>query len=137
LYIPSGYTLTTGDLNGVLNIQFDEIDVVSGASFQLGTSSSSAGFQFNYAVQLDAYGTLGFVGTSGAGIYIPTGSAFDFYGGSSFTSQVATYIQVYNSLTGANIGSSLSLSTSFSGPYYVTVSSNGTVSISVTSMNEI
>ena len=76
-------------------------------------------------------------GTSGAGIYIPTSSAVDFYGGSAFTSQVVTFIQVYNSATGANIGSSMTLSISFSGPYYITISSNGTISVSVTSMNEI
>jgi hypothetical protein len=137
LYIPSGYTLTTGDLNGELNIEFDEIYVVAGGTFQLGTSGSSAGFRFAYSVQLDVYGTLGFVGISGAGIYVPTSSAIDFFSGSTFTSQVTTFIQVYDSATDDNVGSSLVLSTSFSGPYYITISSDGTVSVSVTSMTEI
>jgi len=136
LYISSGYTLSTADLNGLLNMRFDLIYVASGATLQLGTPGSSAGFRFIYPIQLDVSGTAAFVGAAG-GIYIPENSAINLFSGSTSTSVVVTFFQVYNPSTNANVGQPLPVPTFFSGPSFITVSANGVISINTIGMNEI
>lgn len=50
MYIAQGCTLSTASLNNQLSINFNVITVDSGATIQLGTSSVSGGFTFNFAV---------------------------------------------------------------------------------------
>lgn len=128
--IGPGVTLSTGDLDGELNINIDEITVDSTAILSLGTAGSSGGFKFRYPLQLKIYGQLAYA-CLGGGIYIPTASAINFYLGSRMTSTVSVFIQVYNTLTGANIGLRRILGLSVFGPMFFTISITGTISISI------
>lgn len=137
LYVSSGVTLSTSDLNGELDMNFETITVALGGILQLGTSGSSTGFKFKYPVKLNIFGKLSFFGIAGAGIYLPFGSTFNLMPGSSFASEVITFIQVYSIITGLNVGTPFTLPMSLDGPYYVTISSGGLISLSITGMKEI
>jgi hypothetical protein len=79
-------------------------------------------------------GSLTFVG-SGGGIFIPSSSAFNFFGGGIFTSTFASaFIQVFSLTTGLSIGTPEILGSSFSGPYFITISVDGGFLISVNGM---
>jgi hypothetical protein len=131
LYVPSGYVLSTSDLNGVLGLQVDQIFVAVGGRFELGTVGLSSGFRFSYPCRIDVYGTLAFVGSLGGGIYIPGGSFINFFPGAIFTSTVVTFIQIIDAVTLVNIGVRFTLATLISGPYFITISITGIISISV------
>jgi hypothetical protein len=137
--VPPGVTLSTADLDGELDLNIVQIDVSVGAFLELGTGGSSKGFRFKFPVQVNVLGSLSFV-CSGGGIYIPSGngitSSINFFGGSSFTSVVVTFIQVVDLVTGVSIGTALTLQTTFIGPYFITISVTGTISISVIGMKE-
>lgn len=137
LYVAPGCTLSTSDLNGVVNMNFAKVIVRSGATLLLGKSGSANGIKFMYPVALDVFGTLSFVGTTGAGIYVPGGSYVYFWSGSSFISTVTTFIQTYDPTTLQNIGASLTLVSGFSGPYFIVISITGTITGGTTSMREI
>jgi len=128
--VPSPYTLSTAGLNGVMNMQINDLYVESGATCQLGTPSLTNGFRFISHIKLEIYGLLSFVG-GGGGILIPTNSALDFYPGGSFLSLILTYLQVFDPITGLFIGSSYMLSLSFAGPLYFTISALGQFLISI------
>ncbi len=131
LSISSGFTLETAALNGELNINFDLITVAVGATFALGTSGSSAGFKFGFKFQFNCFGTLADVTGGTGGIFLPVGTAFNMFGGAIFTSLVATSIKTYIPGT-TTILSSMSISASFSGPFFVAVSTSGSISTSTT-----
>lgn len=132
--VESGVTLSTADLNGVMSINIDEFNVPLGAVFELGSSGSTSGFKFGSAVKLNILGSLSFVG-SGGGILIPAGSNLNIFGSGKFTSSIASFIQVFNILTGVNIGTPQTLGLSFTGPYFVTVPTSGLIIISLTGIN--
>lgn len=115
LEILAGCTLSTADLNGVLDINFDKITIAVGAILQLGTPGSSNGFKFKYPVDLECAGTLSFV-ASGGGILLPIGSFFKILTGGFFISVIETFLQIYDPISGA-LGAIVILSTSFSGPF--------------------
>jgi len=127
----SGVTLSTADLNGVLDINIDVFEVPAGATLQLGTPGSTNGFKFKFPVQLLISGALSFV-AGGGGIFLPPGSGFNILAGGSFISAVATFIQVYDLLTGINIGVPTVLGLSYLGPYFITISVTGVITIGTT-----
>ena len=133
LYLSSGFTLSTESLNGELNIQFNTITILSGSTFQLGASGLTSGFRFRYVTTINCYGIIQDVTSGTGGIYFPLSSSFNLFTGSRFVSVVPTFLRIYNTTTGSTIGTSLSLSASLSGPFYVAVSSNGEISTSTTS----
>ena len=130
--ISSSFALSTASLNGVMNINFDQITVGVSARLQLGTPGSSAGFRFRYSLTLACYGTLQDATGGSGGIFLPKGSNFNFYAGAQFVSAVATTLFIYDPATGATIGVGLSLSVSFSGPFFISVSVSGFISTSIT-----
>ena len=133
LFVPTGFTLSTATLNGVLNIRFNVMIVSQGATFQLGAAGLTAGFRFQFQVTLNNYGILEDVTGGSGGIYLVGGSNFNFFAGGSFSSSVATFIQIYDIETGSNIGGAFSLSVTFSGPFYVIIAISGEVTTSTTS----
>ncbi|CAF3665345.1 unnamed protein product [Rotaria socialis] len=136
IQIESGVTLSTADLNGKMSLQIDEINVAAGAFFELGTAGSTSGFKFLFSIQLNVLGRLNFVG-SGGGILIPSSSAFNFFGGGSFTSIFASaFIQVFSLTTGLSIGTPKILGSSFTGPYFITISVGGVFLISVNGVGD-
>ena len=131
--ISSSYTLSTTDLNGVLKTNFDEITVAAGASFQLGAPGLDIGFKFTFKLTLNCYGTLQDVTGGTGGIFLPMGSSMNLFSGSRFISEVPTFLHVYDSATGTTVGTALTLSVSFVGPYFISVSTTGQISVSTTS----
>jgi len=127
VYIVSGVTLSTADLNGVMNIMINTITVSVGATLQLGTPGSSSGFKFMHPIQLSSSGTVAFV-CSGGGIFLVSGSTFDLLAGSTFTSVTVTFLQVFNPITGVLIGAPFSISSSVMIPFYFIVAADGTYS---------
>jgi hypothetical protein len=63
------------------------------------------------------------------GIYLPGGSDFNFFSGASFFSLLSISLRIYDPLNGTEIGSGITLSTSFSGPYFLTISETGVTAI--------
>jgi hypothetical protein len=139
VYIAPGVTLSTADLDSKLDIDIVQIDVALGATVELGTSGSNKGFRFKFPIEFNVFGALSFI-CSGGGIYIPGGhgtrSGINFFYGSSFTSIVETFIQIFDILTGDNIGAPLILPTVLTGPYFVIITIDGTIIINVISMKE-
>jgi hypothetical protein len=137
--IAPGVRLSTADLDGELDIDIVQIDVPLGAALELGTSGSNKGFRFKFPIELNAFGALSFI-CSGGGIYIPGGhgttSGINFFDGCSFTSIVATFIQIFDTLTGDDMGEPFIVPTVLAGPYFVIIPIDGTIIISVISMKE-
>ena len=127
LYIPSGVTLNTESLNGVLNIQFNVITVTSGGIFQLGTTGVAGGFSFFYQFIFIIYGQLGYVSSDNTGIRIPFGSSFNLFSGASISTTVSISLLVYNPTTNAIVGSGVSLQNGVSQGLFVEVSSTGVI----------
>ena len=128
LYIPSGCSLLTASLNGQLDINFNEITVASGGTFELGSLGLAGGFRFMSEFIFNVYGTLSFLPTSGGSIYLPFGCGLNFFGDASFQSSTDITINTFDVTLGAVEGTVMtSLSTDFSGPYYAAVSVDGTV----------
>ena len=130
LSIVSGFTLSTASLNGELNMNFVSITVAAGASFQLGTPGSSAGFRFRFKASIDIAGTLEDATGGTGGIFLPFGTNLNFLASARFVSRVATSLHVYDPDTGLNVGQATTLNVSFTGPYFVAVSATGGVAIS-------
>ncbi|CAF1184587.1 unnamed protein product [Adineta steineri] len=130
IYIAKGVTLSTASLNGVLNIDIDTFTVAFGATLQIGTPGSTAGFKFLFPVILDISGTFSFV-AAGGGIFLVVGSEFNLLAGGSFISAVATFLQVYDPVSGALIGVALALVSGQTGPWFVTVLAGGGFTISI------
>ncbi|CAF1149491.1 unnamed protein product, partial [Adineta ricciae] len=126
LEVLSGVTLSTADLNGVLDINFDTITINSGATMGLGTPGSASGFKFKFPVALSVLGALSFV-ASGGNILVPYGSQFVLQAGGSLQSLIGTLpsLQTYSLLTGI-LGSIQTLASS--GPFFVVISVTGTIS---------
>jgi hypothetical protein len=133
LSITESYILSTDDLDGVLNINFDEIIIEKGATLRLGTRGSKRGFKFRFPTVLNCFGTLQDVTGETGGIFVTGGSNLNFFTSATFFSTVATFLRVYDRVTDANIGEGLSLSVSFTGPYYISVSVSGAISTSSSS----
>ena len=139
VYIQPGITITTADLDGEININIVQFDVPVGAVFNLGTPGSSKGFKFKFPAVLNVRGSLGFV-CSGGGIILPSGggikSEIKFFAGGGFAGAVATFIQIVDVVTGINVGSPFDLSITFSGPYFLIIAIDGSITVSVTGMKE-
>lgn len=133
--VTAGVTLSTADLNGSLDLNIDLISVAAGAVLELGTPGSSAGFKFSNKIKLDVLGTLAAV-FSGGGVRLPVGSLFSINNGASFTSVSGTFIQIFDPITGGNIGSPVSLPASLSGPQFFQVSPSGTIIVTNTRTSE-
>jgi len=132
LSISAGFSLSTASLNGQLDMNFDLISIEASARFRMGTFGSAFGFRFQFRLKLQIYGVLEESTGGTGGIYIPAGSALNFFPGGSFFSLVATSLIIYDPLTGT-ILTRFALSVSFSGPFYITISLSGSISISYTS----
>ncbi len=135
VYIVSGVTLSTADLNGVMNIRINTITVTVGATLQLGTPGSSSGFKFMYPIQISSFGAVVFVG-SGSGIFLVSSSTFDLLAGSSFTTVTVTFLQVFNPITGVLIGAPYSIDSSVTIPLYFIIAADGTYTVSHTGKKE-
>jgi hypothetical protein len=129
LYIAPSVVLSTTDLSGQLNIDFNFITIAAGATFQLGAAGVNTGFYFDYSVEIDNYGILSDVSGGTGGLYIPPDSSFNIFPTGSFTSLVNTFLFVYNLDTFAVIGIPITLLTSMFGPYYIFISADGTYTI--------
>ena len=130
LYVASGCVLSTANVGGILNINFNVITITAGATFQLGAPGVS-GFKFAYAVAINDYGIMQDVSGNDGGIYIPEGSDFYLFASGSFISVVDTSLIVYNILSGAIVGTPIILEADMFGPYFITISITGVVSISI------
>ena len=131
LSISAGFSLSTASLNGQLDMNFNLISIEASARFRMGTFGSSFGFKFQFRLKLQCYGVLEDATGGTGGIYIPAGSVINFFPGGSFFSIVATSLIIYDPLSGT-ILSRFTLSASFSGPFYISVSLSGFVSTSTT-----
>ena len=130
LYIPNSCELTTASLEGQLDIYFKEITVAIGGIFSLGRSGRSGGFRFKYQFQFNIYGTILFLSSSGS-LYLPWGSAFNFYDGAHFTSTYTVSIRSYNPYGHNYEGSEfLQLSSSVTTAYYYWISISGSATSS-------
>jgi hypothetical protein len=121
LYVPPGYTLTTTDLNGVLNMNFAIINVASGGTLQCGSGNSP--FTFNYPVNIivNSQGVIQFL-TSNPTLLLPPSSIITLYAGGSF-STTGVVVQTY---TSAGPGSSVTFNTPM-GPLTCGILPSGTV----------
>jgi len=126
LYISSQCVLSTESLNGELNINFFQITVASGATFQLGSSSLAINFRFFYVFEFNINGILQFLPSSGGNIFLPYGCIFNFFATAQFMSSVSINIQTY---TGTIDSASLmtAISTAFQGPYFIIISISGEI----------
>ena len=131
LVVTAGVTLSTADLNGNFDLNIDLISVLLGAEFNLGTPGSSAGFKFKNKIKLNVFGKLAAL-FSGGGIRLPGGSLFSINAGAAFTSFSGCFLQIFDALTGGDIGSPLELPISFSGPKFYQISATGSISITIT-----
>lgn len=127
LFIPTGLTVSTASLNGVLDILFNEMTVSLGSSLRLGTPNSNTGFRFSFAVKLNVYGWVSDVTDGTGGILFPGGSYFSFFPGGYFTSLFATFIQIYDTNSGQAVGEAFSLLTIFFGPYFIQIPTTGSI----------
>ena len=121
LYVASGCTLTTGDLGGTLNINFNVITIIFGAIFQLNTVVVS-GFTFTYALVINNYGILQDMGGNNGGIFVAAGSSINIFAGGSFTSVVSATLYVIS------FTSQFFLGTLIDGPYFIFISLTGVIS---------
>ena len=131
LFLPGGFTLSTEELNGELDIQFNVINVAAGGSFKLGTKGSSTGFRFKLRTTLNILGTLEDVTGGTGGILVPFGSGLNLFFGARFVSSVSTFLRVFDA-SGQTVGSGLSLSSSLVGPLFAAIESDGEVTTSTT-----
>ena len=131
LYIPKGCAVTTAELKGTLDINFNEISVDSGATFSLGTAGLSGGFRFKYRFTFNIRGILGFASPSGS-IELPWGCAFNFFSGASFSSSRTCQVRTYNPSSWTVGSMLLSLSASYKSAFFCGVSLLGVKTISKT-----
>ena len=75
------------------------------------------------AIQFDVLGTLGFVG-SGSLLQAVGGCTLNLFSGASFVSAVAIQIETI-SVSGVLIGTPLSLAAGATGPFFISVPSDG------------
>ena len=129
LSVSLSVTVSTSALNGVLQTQFTSFSVSVTSTFQIGTPGSSSGFRFSFAMTFDVYGTMQDVSGTTGGIYVTVRTSINFFAGARFTAEIDTFLYVYDPETGATI-SSLRLSASFTGPFFITVSATGVISTS-------
>lgn len=125
-------TLSTSSLGGSLNMRFDLFTVGVSSTFQVGTSGSRAGFFFRFAMIFNINGVMEDVSGTTGGIYIVVGTQLNLFPGARFRAQVDTFLYVYDPLTGATL-SSMRLSVSITGPFFISVSLTGVISTSTTS----
>ncbi len=132
LYISSGLALSTSTLSGELDINFNVIIVASNATFELGSVGVSGSFRFRYACRFEIHGTLKYVPVNFIGIFFTVNTAFNFYAGAAFSTVLTITLHIYNPVTNGTLGSGISVSSNFVGPYYASISETGVI---VTSTN--
>jgi hypothetical protein len=134
LYIPSGVTVTTAELNGVMSVRIIYLNIISGGGLTLGTPGVT-GFKFAFPLQMDVYGNINFNGGAGS-IQMPSGSAFNLYSGAMFQSPASVSFQTVDS-SGNALGSPQPLTTGQTGPYYLNIPSTGLLIPSFTSKKDV
>ena len=135
IYIPTGITLSTSEVSGVMTIQISYVGVATGAALSLGSPGVS-GFIFASIVQIEVNGTLSFVG-SGGSLQVPAGSACNMYSGASFTSPTVSSIPIQTiDTSGNNLGTPLPLAAGQAGPFYINIPSTGIVTSNTISTNK-
>jgi hypothetical protein len=134
LYIPSGVTITTTELNGVMPFRINYLNIISGGGLTLG-SPGVTGFTFAYSLQMDVYGNINFNGGAGS-IQMPSGSAFNMYSGATFITTSTVSLQTVDT-SGNSLGTPQALASGTAGPYYVNLPSSGTITISYTGKKDI
>ena len=124
LYVSSGCDLDTSELNGQLDINFNDISIASGGSCSLGRRGFGGGFRFKHRCSFNCRGQLNFLSSSG-GIYLPWGSACNFFNGARISSNIGCDFRTYDPKVGG-LGSLISSFTSaFSGSFYAGISLGG------------
>ena len=128
IYIPTGISISTSEVSGIMSIRISYLDVATGANLSIG-SSGVLGFKFSYAIQIEVYGVLSFVG-SGGSLQIPVGSAFNIYSGASFRPTTAASVSIVSIDTPDNSpGPGVILDGGTSGPFYINILSSGEIDI--------
>ncbi len=127
LYISSGCSLSTATLNGTLDINFNVITVSSGATFELGSVGGSGSFRFRYACRFEIHGTLKYVPVNFKGIFFTVNTQFNFYAGATFSTLLTITLHIYNPITNVTLTGGISVSSSFVGPYFVSISESGVI----------
>ena len=135
IYISSGVALSTAGLSGgVLNFKIAQIDVPSGATFDVGEAGSNDGLKCLFPIEINVRGTFGYR-SSGGKISIPSGngdsSGINFFAGGKISSTVIVFIQVYNIITGVDIGPPLECPSDLVGPFFILIVIDGTFVINV------
>ena len=126
LFISSGCALSTSSLSGELNINFNTIEVSADATFELGTSSISTGFRFLFALEFTIHGTLSFSAAAG-NLLLPFGSAFNFFITAIFQSSFTVQVRTFDLAVGGQGSLVVSIDSSFTGPFFVEISTGGTI----------
>ena len=132
MYIPSGFTLSTGSLNGVLNIQFNVVSVVSGATLALEAKNAVDGFRFGFSVELDIFGELSFAATTNSSLIFPFSSQFNFYSGAIFSADISVSVMVSESVDAVATDSGIVLYDGYSEAIFLDISNGGGINIDTT-----
>ena len=133
LYIRSGMTLLTDSIsNLLLNVSFATITIDTGATLQIGIPGAAAHFGFLYPVNIDCYGTVEFVSSTGFGIFLPLLSSLNFFNGAFFSDSVDTALYSYDPTVSYTAISSTPLSASIAGPQFFQIDASGVITSGTT-----
>jgi hypothetical protein len=124
--VPRGRSLITAPLLGVLNISISRILISRGASLQLGSASRSGGFRFTSIVTLRIRGTFEYVGADDAGIFLPIGSRFWFFGNVPFQTARPINLTFYTPMNDSNM-QRFTLPVGFNSSIFISAASNGSL----------
>lgn len=127
LSIATGLTLMTESLNGVLGIKVNRIDIARGCSMKLGTAGSSSGFRFRFKVEIVVEGILSDETNGVGGLILPVGSVIRILASGSLTIKASTTIKVVEENSASIIGTPFSVNGTITGPFFITVLSNGQI----------
>ena len=122
LHIPDGVSVTTAGLDGELNINFKNIEILSGGSFGF----DSMTFKFKYPLRFDLHGELA-INSLGVSFYLPWGSALNLFSGCSFSNGVGALIFSYDGESTTTSAAVNVFTFLFSGEYFASISLTGTV----------
>ena len=140
LYVSPGVKLSTAGLvGGVLSINIAQIDVIAGAIFEVGSAGSSDGLQCSFPIQINIFGVFAYVGNGGK-IRLPGGNGdscgLNFYGGGKLESIVIILIQIFNRITGIDIGEPTRLPIGLIGPFFILIVIDATFEINIIGMKK-
>ena len=137
LYVSSGVRLSLASLvGGVLNINFAIIDVVASAILELG----AAGLECPFPIQINIRGILAAIGGR-VRVRLPGGNGdscgLNFFGDGRLDSALTVIIQIFNRITGIDIGDPVDLPVGLIAPYFIFTSITGLIEISIIGIQRI